>query len=89
MAVVSFFLVGLGFANIFPLVFSITVDRMPEHTNALSGLMVSAIVGGAILPPVMGFVADRSAGLGSFLVPLAAIGYIFIVAIANLKRRAA
>ena len=34
-AVISFFLVGLGFANIFPLVFSITIDRMPEHTNAL------------------------------------------------------
>jgi fucose permease len=44
-AIASFFLTGIGFANIFPLVFSIAVDSMPEHTNELSGLMVTAIVG--------------------------------------------
>jgi len=84
--VVSFFLVGLGFANIFPLVFSITIDRMPEHSNALSGLMVTAIVGAAFLPPAMGLLADtmHSVQLG-FLVPLAAILYITWVAVANLK----
>jgi MFS transporter, FHS family, L-fucose permease len=87
-AVGSFFLVGLGFANIFPLVFSIAVDAMPEHTNELSGLMVTAIVGGAILPPIMGFVADRSTVQLSFLVPLAAILYITWTALMNLKSNA-
>ena len=43
LAVASFFVAGLGFANIFPLVFSIAVEAMPEHTNELSGLMVTAI----------------------------------------------
>jgi len=85
LAVASFFLVGLGFANIFPLVFSIAVDAMPEHTNELSGLMVTAIVGGAILPPLMGFVADRSSVQLSFLVPLAGILYITWTALMNLK----
>lgn len=75
-AVASFFVVGLGFANIFPLVFSIAVDSMPEHANSLSGLMVTAIVGGAILPLLMGLVADASSVQTSFLVPLAAILYI-------------
>ncbi len=75
-AVACFFVAGLGFANIFPLVFSIAVDSMPEHTNELSGLMVTAIVGGAILPPLMGLVADASSVQISFLVPLAAILYI-------------
>ncbi len=76
-SMVAFLLTGLGFANIFPLVFSITVDRMPEQSNALSGLLVMAICGGAILPPVMGLVSDatRSAEAG-FLVPVAAIAYI-------------
>ncbi len=75
-AVACFFVTGLGFANIFPLVFSIAVDSMPEHTNELSGLMVTAIVGGAILPPLMGLAADASSVQTSFLVPLAAILYI-------------
>ncbi|MCX6271924.1 MAG: MFS transporter [Bacteroidetes bacterium] len=72
-------MVGLGFANIFPLVFSITVDTMPEKTNELSGLMVTAIVGGAILPPVMGAVADATSVTIGFVVPLVAVAYIALV----------
>jgi len=85
LALASFFVVGLGFANIFPLVFSIAVEKMPSHTNELSGLMVTAIVGGAFLPPVMGMLADRTTVAAGFLVPIAAIGYITWVAFANLS----
>ncbi|MGA2325375.1 MAG: MFS transporter [Bryobacteraceae bacterium] len=85
LALVSFFLVGLGFANVFPLVFSIAVESLPEHTNELSGLMVTAIVGGAFLPPLMGLVADHSSVQLSFLVPLAALLYITWTAVAARK----
>ena len=85
-AVASFVLIGLGFANIFPLIFSITVDHMPDKANALSGLMVMAIVGGAIIPPIMGLVADnlKSVQLG-FLVPLVCVLYISYTALAQKK----
>jgi len=85
-AIASFFLTGLGFANIFPLVFSIAVDSMPEHTNELSGLMVTAIVGAAFVPPVAGALADRTSVQLSFLVPLAAVVYITWTALMNLRR---
>ena len=88
LALASFVVVGLGFANIFPLVFSIAVEKMPSHTNELSGLMVTAIVGGAFLPPVMGMVADRTTVLAGFLVPIAAVGYITWLAFANLSATA-
>lgn len=82
-----FFVAGLGFANIFPLVFSITVDAMPEHVNALSGLMVTAIVGAAFVPPLMGYVSDLfSSAQAGFLVPLGAILYVAAAALANLRR---
>jgi len=74
-------LVGLGFANIFPLIFSIAVDAMPERSNEISGLMVTAIAGGAVLPPVMGMVADRFGVVAGFAVPLVVLGYIFWVAV--------
>jgi fucose permease len=85
----GFFIIGLGFANIFPLVFSIAVDSRPQDINPLSGLMVTAIVGGAFLPPLMGLLADasHSAQVG-FVVPLAAILYITWVAVANLRKAA-
>jgi fucose permease len=56
---------------------------MPEHTNELSGLMVTAILGGACLPPLMGLVADHSSVQLSFVVPLAAILYITWTAFSN------
>jgi len=84
-AVAGFCLAGLGFANIFPLVFSIAVDSMPQRTDELSGLMVTAIVGGALLPPLMGVVADRTSVQFSFVVPLAAIVYITAMALRNVK----
>jgi FHS family L-fucose permease-like MFS transporter len=85
-AVACFFIAGLGFANVFPLVFSLAVETMPEHTNELSGLMVTAIVGGAFLPPLMGLVADLTSVRFSFLVPLAALLYISWTALMNTAR---
>jgi MFS transporter, FHS family, L-fucose permease len=85
LAAASFFVVGLGFANIFPLVFSLAVESLPERTNELSGLMVTAIVGGAFLPPLMGFVADHSTVQIGFLVPLAAILYVSGLAVRDLR----
>jgi len=84
-AFAGIFMIGLGFANIFPLIFSITVDAMPERTNELAGLMVTAIVGGAIVPPITGAVADINVQLG-FLVPAICILYIFFLALKSLKR---
>ncbi|MHC1736662.1 MAG: sugar MFS transporter [Ignavibacteriaceae bacterium] len=72
-------LVGLGLANIFPLIFSITIEYMPERSNELSGLMVTAIAGGAIVPLIMGKVADNTNILLGFTVPLICLLYILIV----------
>ncbi len=80
-------LIGLGFSNIFPLIFSITVDKMPERDNELSGLMVTAIVGGALIPPIMGFVVDHTSNLIGFLVPLACLAYLISIALVNLKTK--
>jgi fucose permease len=80
--------VGLGFANIFPLIFSITIEKMPERANELSGLMVTAIVGGAFIPPITGLVADISHSvLLSFVVPLICLIYIIIISLFAGKKK--
>jgi fucose permease len=88
-AISAFVLTGLGFANIFPLVFSAALERMPERSNEISGLMVTAIVGGALLPPIMGVVADHSTVRLSFLVPIAAIVCVGAAALFNWQGRTA
>jgi FHS family L-fucose permease-like MFS transporter len=54
------FLIGLAVANIWPLVFSIAVGRYPDRTNEISGLMMMAISGGAVIPLLIGWVSDIS-----------------------------
>lgn len=83
---VAISLIGLGFANIFPLIFSIAVDRMPERANEISGLMVTAIIGGAIMPIPFGFLADKVNLMAGFLVPATNIAYIFLLSFLIEKR---
>ena len=87
-AIASIVLIGLGFANIFPLIFSITVDKFPDKSNELSGLMVTAIIGGAFIPLLTGFVADKLGITLSFIVPGLAIIYVLFLALRNLKTTA-
>lgn len=74
----SFILIGIGFANIFPLVFSICVDHKPEMSNEISGLMTTAIVGAAIVPLLTGAMAGVGIRL-AFIVPLCCLAYLCFV----------
>lgn len=73
-------LIGLGFANIFPLIFSITIDQMPTRSNEISGLMVTAIIGGAFVPVIVGAVADTFSLMAGFAVPALCLAYILYLA---------
>jgi fucose permease len=84
-AFVIIFMIGLGFANVFPLVFSITVDAMPERGNEISGLMITAIIGGAFVPLIFGAVADLFTLMAGFIVPALCFVYILSVSFKNLK----
>ena len=61
---------------------------MPERSNEISGLMVTAIVGGALLPPLMGLLADATSVSTGFLVPLACAVYLLIVGLVCLRKPA-
>lgn len=54
------FITGLAVANIFPLVFSVAVRAYPERSSEISGLMMMAISGGAVFPPLMGLITQAS-----------------------------
>ncbi|MFH0757965.1 MAG: MFS transporter [Bacteroidota bacterium] len=84
-AFVFIFITGLGFANIFPLIFSITVDTMPDRSNEISGLMVTAILGAALVPVLFGLVADLAGLMAGFLVPALCMLYIFLIALKPAK----
>src|SRR4029077_3134709 len=55
----SVILVGLFNSIMFPSIFTLGIARLGPLTGDGSGLMIMAIVGGAILPVVQGAIADR------------------------------
>ncbi|WP_439882553.1 sugar MFS transporter [Pontibacter sp. MBLB2868] len=70
--------VGLFNSIMFPTIFTLAIKGLGVHTSQGSSLLVMAIVGGAIIPPLQGYVADVSGNLQmSFIVPL--ICYLYIV----------
>jgi FHS family L-fucose permease-like MFS transporter len=70
---------GLGFANIWPMLFSITVEEKPERASELSGLMCMAISGGAIVPLLMGKLVDNGMKTMAFIVPAACFAYLLLL----------
>jgi fucose permease len=80
------FLIGMFVANIWPLVFSITVEKFPDRTNEISGLMMSAICGGAVIPLVMGWVSDLSSVVAGIYVLIVCMFYLFGVGLYSLKK---
>jgi MFS transporter, FHS family, L-fucose permease len=71
-------IVGIGlFTSIgWPNIFSLALDGMGVYKSQVSSLLVMAVVGGAILPVILGRVADVWNLQHSFLVPLIAYGYV-------------
>jgi len=64
--------VGLFNSIMFPVIFSLTIERSTAPASATSGLLCMAIVGGALVPLVFAQVADASGSRSlAFLVPMA------------------
>ena len=85
MAYISIFIIGLGAGNLFPLVFSIAINKMPSRANEISGLLIMAVVGGAIIPPIMGAVSSKIGVIGSITVLVVCFIYILMLPIIKSK----
>lgn len=69
-AIVALCLTYFFMSIMFPTIFALGLKNMGSHTKRASSFIVMAIVGGAIFPALMGYVADRTSMQTGFLVPL-------------------
>ena len=63
----------------FPIIFSLALAKMPERANEISGLLIMAVSGGAVIPLVMGFVSTTFGPLVSITVIGACMLYMLWV----------
>jgi len=63
------------------LLFSGAIQTFKQSQGAISGLLVTASIGGAIIPPLVGLMADHFGLRLAMLLPVLAFGYVFAVSI--------
>lgn len=78
-------LTGLVSGNLFPLIFSLTVNKLPENANEISGLIIMSVVGGAIIPPLIGYTQNFFSASLSLVILVVCALYIWISSL-NYKR---
>lgn len=71
-------LLGVGFFNsiMFPTIFTLAIEDLGEGKPQGSGLLCTAIVGGAFIPPAVGALVDGASFEVAFLLPLVCYAYI-------------
>jgi len=73
----SIIIVGFFNSIMFPSIFTLGIAKLGPRTGDGSGLLIMAIVGGAIIPVMQGAIADRIGVHHAFLLPV--ICYLYIV----------
>ena len=71
-------LLGVGFFNsiMFPTIFTLAIEDLGEGKPQGSGLLCTAIVGGAFIPPAVGALVDGMGFHAAFLLPMVCYAYI-------------
>jgi MFS transporter, FHS family, L-fucose permease len=71
-------LILCGFANsiMYPTIFALGIAELGPLTSKGSGVITIGNVGGAVMPPLFGLVADKMGYQQAFLLPI--VGYIFV-----------
>jgi len=72
----SILAVGLFNSIMFPTIFTLAINGLGKHTGQASGILCTAIVGGAILPVIQGYFADTIGIHHAFFIPVLCYMYI-------------
>lgn len=78
---------GLFNSIMFPLIFTLTLERSTASAEATSGFLCFSIIGGAVIPPLVGLVSGASSYVTAFIVP--AVCYALIAGFALAAAKAA
>lgn len=73
----AIFIIGLTCANVFSIIFSLALNKLPDRSNEISALMIMGVSGGAVILPIQGVVND---GFGL----MASLSVLLICLILNL-----
>jgi FHS family L-fucose permease-like MFS transporter len=82
LSVAALFLSCFFMSIMYPTIFALGIRGLGEHTKLGSSLIVMAIVGGAFMPFIMGYLAEHYSMSIGFIMPLGCFLYVMFYAAA-------
>jgi MFS transporter, FHS family, L-fucose permease len=82
-------LIGFFHSIMFPTIFALGIKNLGPFTKRGSSLLIMAISGAMVVPPIMGKISDLSNIQRAFWVPLLCYAYVLYFAVAGYKPRPA
>lgn len=69
---------GIGFfaSSVFSIIYSMALQVQPDKANQISGLMITAVAGGGVVTPVIGFAIGIAGVIGGVMVTLFCVLYL-------------
>jgi MFS transporter, FHS family, L-fucose permease len=86
-SVVALFSTYFFMSVMFPTIFALGIKDLGPLTKKGSSILVMSIVGGAIVPMFMGWIADVSTMALGFIIPLVCFGYIVFFGLKGYKAK--
>lgn len=73
---------GIGFfaSSVFSIIYSLAFQECPSKMNQISGLMITAVAGGGVVTPVLGFAIDLGGITAGLFVVLLCVAYLMYCA---------
>jgi FHS family L-fucose permease-like MFS transporter len=85
LSLISLYLIFFFMSIMFPTIFALGIKELGPQTKKASSFIVMSIVGGALFPPLMGFIADVTSMSVGFLAPIPCFAFILFYALNGYK----
>ncbi|PWK80031.1 FHS family L-fucose permease-like MFS transporter [Mucilaginibacter oryzae] len=77
LSIITLSIVGFFTSVMYPIIFTLSIKNIGGYTKVASSLLIMGVVGGAIIPPVMGLISDHAGIRLAFTAPL--ICYLYVL----------
>src|SRR5579875_3094123 len=78
-SLVAFPLLGFFASVMYPIIFSLALNSVDEHHGSFAGIIVTGIIGGAIVPLIIGWLGDHLGLRVGMCFLYATMGYILAI----------
>ena len=78
-ALIAFPLVGFFASVMYPVIFSLALNSIEEHQGAFSGILLTGVIGGAVIPLIIGWIGDHWGLRTGMLFLYLTLGYILSI----------